>query len=135
MTDEEIQKQLEEANSELISLKRSSLIELGFKAKKAEKLNSLPILNALIEEYKERKKEAETKAEEEKKNKGFLENLPDQFGTNPQDLPVEKPKLRGNKLFSIKNASAEGQHFVFNKDAPTRVYRIHNSLYPEGFVF
>ena len=137
MGEEEIT-ELEKAKTELISIKQSSLISLGYKEKKAKKLNSLPVLDALIEEYQERKKKSkENELEKNKKTKenGFLQNMPDQFGTDPDKLIDEKPKLRGNKLWNLKPSSAEGQHMVYNKDAATRVHRIHNKYYPEGFVF
>ena len=134
MGEEEIT-ELEKAQNELISIKQASLISLGFKEKKAKKLNSLPVLDALIEEYKEHKANKEKKEEEDKKNKGFLQNMPEQFGSDPDALLDEKPKLRGNKLWNLKPSSAEGQHMIYNKDAATRVHRIHNKYYPEGFVF
>ena len=127
--------ELEQAKTELISIKQKSLISLGFNEKKANKLINIPVLNALIEEYKERKVNKEKKNEEDTKKNGFMQNMPDQFGTDPDKMIDEKPKLRGNKLWSLKSASAEGQHMVYNKDAATRVHRIHNKYYPEGFVF
>jgi hypothetical protein len=135
--EDKILKEKEEAVEELISLKQNTLVELGYDEKKVKKFISLPILNALINEYKERKiNEAKSKEEKDKdKKNGFLENLPKEFGVSPADLPDEKPKWRGNKLWNIKNASAEGRHMIFNKDAATRVMRIHNRSFPEGFIF
>ncbi len=134
MGEEEIT-ELEQAKTELISIKQNSLITLGFNEKKAKKLNNIPVLNALIEEYQERKDNKKKKKIDDTKKNGFKQNMPDHLGTDPDLLINEKPKLRGNKLWGLKPSSAEGPHMVYNKDAATRVMRIHNKHYPEGFVF